>query len=62
MAAICIAAKFEETCPSEAQVLVCITADAYTRNELVEMEVSRLAARELRNSTSTAAHFLKLVG
>ena len=62
MAAICIAAKFEETCPSEAQVFLYITADAYTRNGLIEMEVSRLAARELHISTSTAAHFLKLVG
>ena len=62
MAAMYIAAKFEEICPSEVQDFVYITADAYTRNELIEMEVWILAALELRISTSTAAHFLELVG
>ena len=47
-----ITAKFEEICPSEVQVFVHIMVDAYTRNELIEMEVCILAA----------LHFLELVG
>ena len=38
VAANLIAAKFEEI-PSEVQVFVYITADVYTRDELIEMEV-----------------------
>ena len=57
-----IAAKFDDICPSEVQDFVHITADAYTRNELIEMEVCILAALEFRIPTSTAAHFLELVG
>ena len=41
---------------------VYITADAYTRDELVEMEIRMLVALEFRISTPTAAHFLELVG
>ena len=54
VAASLIAAKFEEICPSDVQVFVYITSDAYTRDELT--------ALELRISMSTAAHFLELVG
>ena len=50
-----IAAKFEVICPSEVQVFVHVTADAYNRNELLEMKVCIIP-------TSTAAHFLELVG
>ena len=39
-----------------------ITADAYTRDELVEMEIWMLAALEFRIPTPTAAHFLERVG
>ena len=39
-----------------------VTADAYTRDELIEMEIWILAALEFRISTSTAIHFLELVG
>ena len=54
--------EVEEICPAKVQVFVYIMADAYTRNELIEMEVWILAALELRTLTSTAAHFLGLVG
>ena len=56
-----IASDFEGICPSEMQVFVYITADAYTRNELIDWRNWILTALELRISTSTAAHFLKLV-
>ena len=61
-AAMLIAAKFEEICPPEVQGFVYMTADAYTRVELIEMEIWILAALKFRISTSTAAHFLELVG
>ena len=61
VAANFIAAKFEEI-PSEVQVFVYITANAYTRDELIEIEVWIHAALELRISTSTASYFLELVG
>ena len=57
VAASLIAAKFEEI-PSKVQVFVYITADAY----LIQKEIWILAPLELRISTSTAAHFLELVG
>ena len=47
VAANLIAANFEEI-PSEVQVFVNITADAYTSDELVKMEIWILAALELR--------------
>ena len=47
VAARLITAKFEEICPSEVQVFVYITTDAYTRDELPPW---------------MAAHFLELVG
>lgn len=62
VAAMLIAAKFEEICPPEVQDFVYITADAYTRDELIEMEIRMLAALEFRISTPTAAHFLERVG
>ena len=44
------------------EVFVYITVDAYTRDELIEMEIWILAALAFRISTYTAAHFLELVG
>ena len=62
IAAMLIAWYFEGICPSKVQIFVYITTKVYTRDEFIEVEVWILAALELRISTSTAAHFLKLVG
>ena len=62
VAAMLIAAKFEEICPPEVQDFVYITANVYTRDELIEMEIRMLAALEFRISTLKAAHFLERVG
>eukprot|EP00450_Noctiluca_scintillans_P010478 CAMPEP_0194505174 /NCGR_PEP_ID=MMETSP0253-20130528/31193_1 /TAXON_ID=2966 /ORGANISM="Noctiluca scintillans" /LENGTH=509 /DNA_ID=CAMNT_0039347673 /DNA_START=56 /DNA_END=1585 /DNA_ORIENTATION=- len=61
VSAMLIAAKFEEICPPALQDFVYITADAYTSDDLIEMEIRILAALEFRISTPTAAHFLERV-
>lgn len=61
VSAMLIAAKFEEICPPTLQDFVYITADAYTSDDLIEMEVRILAALEFRISTPTAGHFLERV-
>ena len=39
-----------------------ITADTYTNDELLEMEIRILASLKFRISTPTSAHFLERVG
>ena len=41
VAASCIVATFGEICPSEVLVFVYIMADAYTRDELIELRIGR---------------------
>merc|ERR1712135_54904 len=43
------------------QDLVYITADAFTQDELISMEIQFLSALEFRVSTPTAAHFFDRV-
>jgi len=59
--AMFVASKFEELFPPSVQDLVYITADAFTQDELISMEIQFLSALEFRVSTPTAAHFFDRV-
>lgn len=53
-----IAAKFEELCPPQINEFVYVTDRAYTKEEVIKMEVSMLTALEFKVCRPTAAHFL----
>jgi len=59
--AMLVASKFEEILPPSVQDFVYITADAYTKDELIRMEIELLSALEFRVSTPTAAQFFDRV-
>lgn len=56
--AMLIAAKFEEIHPPEVQDFVFITANSYTRDEVLQMECTMLTAVNLELVVPTPAHFL----
>merc|ERR1719383_1529546 len=56
-----VASKFEEILPPSVQDFVYITADAYTKDELIRMEIELLSALEFQVSTPTAAQFFDRV-
>jgi hypothetical protein len=53
-----VAAKFEEIHPPEVQDLVYYTANAYSRQEIMDMEVAILRTLKFEVASPTAAHFL----
>lgn len=57
-AAFLIAAKLEEIKPPDAKTLVYYTADAYTRQQLVKMEIGVLGALRFEVASPTALHLL----
>lgn len=61
LTALFIASKFEEVAPPEVTDFVYIAADAYTKEDLIEMEIRILSALEFRVAIPTAAHFLERV-
>jgi len=58
VAAMFIASKFEEIRPPEALDFVYITDRAYTKEELLEMEMSMLQTLNFEVAGPTAAHFM----
>jgi hypothetical protein len=56
--ALLVAAKFEEIHPPEMQDLVYYTANAYSRQEIMDMEVAMLRTLKFEIACPTAAHFL----
>merc|ERR1719473_1289863 len=54
-----IAAKFEEIYPPHVKDFVYITDRAYTHQEVINMEISMLAALDFSICTPTVAHFLE---
>merc|ERR1719265_600698 len=53
-----IAAKFEEIYPPEVKDFVYITDKAYTKEEILNMEVSMLTVLEFTINCPTVAHFI----
>lgn len=58
VAAMFIAAKFEEIYPPEVKEFVYITDNAYTKDDILNMEVSMLRTLDFALCGPTAAHFL----
>lgn len=58
VAAMFIAAKFEEIYPPEVKDFVYITDNAYTKDDILNMEVSMLRTLDFALCGPTAAHFL----
>jgi len=56
--ALLIAAKFEEIHPPEISVLVYVTDKAYSRDDIIKMEVSILTALDFKICSPTPMHFL----
>jgi len=54
-----LAAKFEETCPPQVQDFVYVTDSAYTKEEVMRMEVAMLTALNFQLCQPTAFHFLQ---
>lgn len=54
-----IAAKFEEIYPPEISVLVYITDNTYSREDIIKMEVSILTALDFKICCPTPMHFLE---
>jgi len=61
VAALLVAAKFEEVSHPEVQDMVYITDNAYSREEVLQMEVDMLNVLEFRIAVPTAAHFIERV-
>lgn len=59
VAALLIAAKFEELYPPQVQDFVYITDKAYTKEEVIKMEVSILTALDFKVCQPTAVHFME---
>eukprot|EP00747_Dinoflagellata_sp_TGD_P210815 gnl/TRDRNA2_/TRDRNA2_84060_c0_seq1.p1 gnl/TRDRNA2_/TRDRNA2_84060_c0~~gnl/TRDRNA2_/TRDRNA2_84060_c0_seq1.p1 ORF type:complete len:539 (-),score=110.04 gnl/TRDRNA2_/TRDRNA2_84060_c0_seq1:90-1706(-) len=57
--ALLIAAKFEELYPPQINDFVYVTDRAYTREEVIEMEVIMLSTLEFKVCRPNAAHFLE---
>jgi hypothetical protein len=57
VAAVFIASKYEEIHPPEVRELVHITDNAYTKDELLKMEVAMLTILSFQIMVPTAAHF-----
>lgn len=57
--ALLIAAKFEEIEPPELADLVYVTADSYSRQEIMETEIAMLAVFNFQVAAPTAASFLQ---
>jgi cyclin B len=57
--AMLIAAKFEEIYPPEVRDFVFITDKAYTKEDILSMEVAMLSLLEFNICCPTAAHFLE---
>jgi len=58
VAALLIAAKFEELYPPQVQDFVYITDKAYSKEEVLRMEVSMLTVLEFQVCRPTATHFM----
>lgn len=54
-----LAAKFEETCPPQVQDFVYVTDSAYSKEEVMKMEVAMLTALNFQLCQPTAFHFLQ---
>mmetsp|Transcript_19161 Transcript_19161/g.44611 ORF Transcript_19161/g.44611 Transcript_19161/m.44611 type:complete len:304 (+) Transcript_19161:100-1011(+) len=57
--ALLIAAKFEEIEPPELADLVYVTADSYTRQDIMDMEIAMLGVLQFEVAAPTAANFLQ---
>jgi len=57
--AMLIASKFEEIKPPDVADLVYVTADAYTKEDIFEMECCMLTTLDFQLVVPTAAHFLE---
>nr|AGX85864.1 cyclin B [Alexandrium fundyense] len=57
--ALLIAAKFEEIEPPELADLVYVTADSYSRQDIMDMEIAMLGVFQFEIAAPTAANFLQ---
>merc|ERR1719382_357404 len=53
-----IASKFEEVEPPELRDFIYVTANTYTREDIIDMEISILSTLGFEIAGPTAAHFL----